>query len=159
MVKRLPNETLVRIGKADNSLLQAWREGCSLHERSGLSIDDLKLRVASDRLGLAYEHRRDGNKLLAMPKPPYRSVVSRYYYAMYHAMRAAAYVYHDGDDYESHAKLPLNIPDDFPTAGAWQSTLKNARLNRNSADYDPYPKTQNHWRVSAHVMKGTLAIF
>ncbi len=40
-------------------------------------------------------------------RPPMRRVaVGRYYYAMYHAMRAVVYFRTPGDDHEQHSDLP-----------------------------------------------------
>lgn len=142
----LPHARLLRVGKAKNGAVLDWQEGVSLSAASGLSIQDLKLYVASDRWLLAYDHRRDANALLTLAQPLYRSAISRYYYAMYHSMRASAFVFHNGDDYEEHSKLPLNIPNDFPGAAGWETSLKNARSSRNAADYDPYPRGEAHWR-------------
>lgn len=145
----LTHQRLLRLGQAKNAVLNDWREGASICNDSGLTINQLVLHVAADRWKLAYEHRRDGNRLMAMPVPPFRSAISRYYYAMYHSMRAAAFVYYDGDDHESHSNLPTHVPDDFPNVATWKNTLKNARLTRNAADYDPYPRRVAHWRKRA----------
>ena len=40
----------------------------------------------------------------------YRASVSRSYYAMYHAMRAAVFVFHGGDDHQEHKILPAKHP-------------------------------------------------
>lgn len=135
------------------SELEQWKEGVSLHLDSGQSIDNLMLRVALARWKLAAEHRRDANQLMRQSRVPYRSAISRYYYAMYHAMRAAAYVFHGGDDHESHSLLPSNVPGDFPNASLWRNELKDARLTRNAADYDPYPRSRNYWYARARTMK------
>lgn len=143
---------LLRVSKAPRELLANWSEGTSLASAFGLSIEHLKLKAAAERWKLALEHRREGRKLLLLPEPPYRAVVSRFYYVMYHAMRASCYLYHGGDDYEAHSVLPLNLPADFPNAATWKNTLKNARLTRNAADYDPYPKSQLVWQRRAKDM-------
>lgn len=59
---------------------------------------------------------------------------------MYHLIRAVVYYHAGGDDHEDHTKLPGEIPKDFPDVGVWTNTLKQARFERNRADYDPYPK-------------------
>ncbi len=157
---RLSHARLKRIGEAPAVLLGNWREGVSLAGDSGLSIDTLKLGVAVARWKLAAEYRRDAKKLARLPSPPFRSVISRFYYAMYHSMRAACYVFHDGDDHESHSDLPLHIPNDFPNAATWKNTLKGARLARNAADYDPYPKSSNIWQKRAEaIRKDAEALF
>ncbi len=150
---RLNSERLNRIGKADKKLLQSWKEGASLSTDSGQTIDSLKLTVATARWRLAAAHRRDGNKLLRLAQPPFRSAISRFYYAMYHSLRAAAFIFHEGDDYEEHSKLPMNLPSDFPDGGTWQNALKNARLSRNAADYDPYPTALSFWKCKATAIK------
>ncbi|EON16037.1 hypothetical protein C265_29580 [Cupriavidus sp. GA3-3] len=58
---------------------------------------------------------------------------------MYHAARAATYLSYGGDDHEEHSALPGKLPADFPSSDQWRNKLKNARYERNRADYDPYP--------------------
>jgi len=77
------------------------------------------------------------------------AAVSRSYYAMYHAMRAAAFVFHGGDDHQEHQTLPGKAPDDMQTRDLWSNKLKDARERRNAADYDPYPKSETAWRLPA----------
>ncbi len=72
---------------------------------------------------------------------------------MYHAMRAAAYLSYGGDDHESHSELPKKVPDDFPDQALWKNDLKDARLARNAADYDPYPRGRKSWEARALAMK------
>lgn len=74
-------------------------------------------------------------------------------YSMYHAMRAATFIFHTGDDHQEHKSLPANLPDDFPDKDAWANTLKKARLVRNSADYDPYPKQSRPWAKHAQTIR------
>lgn len=68
-------------------------------------------------------------------------------------MRACAYIFHAGDDYEEHSKLPLYLPSDLPPGLDYQSILKSARLTRNRADYDPYPKSDKAWMADALSIK------
>lgn len=149
---------LLRVGKAKKDQLAEWAEGVSLSSTFGLTIHDLKLKAATERWKLALEHRREGNLLLALPRPPYRAVVSRFYYVMYHAMRAACFLHHAGDDFEAHSDLPKNLPSDFPQVATWSNNLKGARLNRNAADYDPYPKSQIVWRRRADTVKADAGL-
>lgn len=151
MPSLLPRQRLIRISKARLNDTKQWKEGVSLESDSGLTIDYLILRAASDRWRLAHEHRRQANKLLRSAL--FRSAVSRYYYAMYHAMRGCAYLYHGGDDHEKHSDLPLHIPGDFLPGVNWQNKLKDARELRNSADYDPYPHSDGAWRKHAVSLK------
>lgn len=153
MRRALPDPRLIRVSKALKADLEMWREGVSLERDSGKAIGDLLKLVAQDRWRLAREQRRHANVMLRSPRPPYRSAISRYYYTMYHSMRACSYIFHEGDDHEEHAKLPANIPGDFPNKGAWQNRLKDARLLRNRADYDPYPTADRAWQGSAKKMR------
>jgi len=68
---------------------------------------------------------------------------------MYHALRACAFLFHEGDDYQEHSKLPLQIPKDFDVGIDWQNKLKKARLARNKADYEAYPKSDRAWETIA----------
>jgi hypothetical protein len=68
---------------------------------------------------------------------------------MYHAFRATVFFVHGGDDHEEHSKLPSGIPPDFPGRANWENDLKNARLDRNRADYDPYPKNDLMFKPTA----------
>lgn len=149
----LPNNRLNRLARATNEQINGWREGVSIQNDSGQAIPDLLNKVAADRWNLAYEHRYNANRLLTSKPPLYRSAISRYYYSMYHAMRACVYLSHQGDDYEQHSKLPQSIPDDFPSGRKWQNILKDARDIRNRADYEPYPKSNLAWKPEALEIK------
>jgi len=81
--------------------------------------------------------------------PMYRVAVSRGYYAMYHCLRATAFFYHKGDDHEQHTVLQSKLPRDLPNRDDWANSLKSARLERNRADYDPYPRTDGRFKQSA----------
>lgn len=137
---------LQRVSEAPCKLHANWREGISLEARSGRTLDELRDRCVADRLALGRDARRCARLLHGLNPPMYRDAISRYYYSLYHAFRAVAHFANDGDDYEEHSKLPTGIPDDFPGADSWRNDLKMARLTRNRADYNAYPKTQRAWR-------------
>lgn len=154
MSQIFPDTRLIRISKATQKDIEYWKEGVSLQHDADKTIPQLICLVASDRWRLAYQIRYHANKLLRSKPAHYRSSISRYYYTMYHAMRACAYVYYEGDDFSSHSKLPLSIPEDFPNgADDWQRKLKYAHLIRNRADYDPYPKSDKAWQKYAYFLK------
>jgi uncharacterized protein (UPF0332 family) len=140
---------LNRISQATAEKIADWKEGVSIAEDFGSSIDDVMLRVAIARWRLAAEHLRDANLLRKSTRPVFRSIVSRYYYAMYHAFRACCFVYHRGDDHQSHTDLHRMLPVDFPSVDTWKNRLKNARLTRNRAEYDAYPRSAAAWRKQA----------
>lgn len=159
MTQVLSNNRLNRLATAANKQIKDWKEGVSLQNDSGQTIIQLTIKSATDRWRFAYEHRHNANKLLKSKPPLYRSAISRYYYSMYHAMRACAFVFHQGDDHEEHKKLPMHIPDDFPPGPNWQNMLRNARELRNRADYEPYPKSNMMWRHDAFYLKTDADLF
>lgn len=116
MPRVLPNNRLNRLAKATNEQIKYWKEGVSLQNDSGQTVPQLINKAVADRWHFAYEHRHNANKLLKSKPPLYRSAISRYYYAMYHAMRACVFVFKEGDDYQEHIKLQSHIPNDFPLA-------------------------------------------
>lgn len=140
---------LIRVGKASASDISRWKEGVSLERDSKKEIHALCLQVAADRLRLAIELRRSGNICIRSKSKLFRDAISRYYYSMYHALRAVAFIHHAGDDHEAHSVLPTKIPQDLANAGKWANLLKSAREHRNRADYDPYPRGRASWSAIA----------
>jgi uncharacterized protein (UPF0332 family) len=153
MSKKLSDKRLNRVAEAECKVIGYWKEGVSLENDSGKTINELILQTAIGRWRLAYDHRYHANRLLSSNPPHYRSAVSRYYYAMYHSLRACVYIYNMGDDFQEHSKLPLKIPADFPQSMEWQIKMKNARLTRNRADYEPFPRSDRVWQRNANNLK------
>ena len=110
---------------------------------------DLRLRVVRDRFLLAKHCLTTAKRGLKYRPVSYRLVVSRSYYAMYHAVRAVVFLSYGGDDHEAHDKLPGQFPTDFNDRATWENRLKTARLDRNRADYEPYPKSDTAFRATA----------
>lgn len=140
---KITESELLLISKAKLEKLRSFADGVSLTRRGRSTIDQLRVRAARDRLRLASAQLNDAIKAAATAPPLRRAAVSRAYYAMYHSARAATYLSFGGDDHEEHSALPGKIPTDFPDSEQWRNKLKNARLERNRADYDPYPKDEN----------------
>ncbi len=146
----LPARRLLRVSQATTEVISSWNEGISLAKESGRSVQDLLQKAAADRWRFAALQRSHARTLMRQSPSLYRSAISRYYYAMYHAMRACVFLACPGDDHQEHSKLPLKIPGDFdPTGVDWQGKLKDARLARNRADYEPYPNRNAAWRNTA----------
>jgi uncharacterized protein (UPF0332 family) len=139
----------LRVSEAKQNLIVNWGEGVRLENRSGQTIDQLAQRATADRLDLALDFRRRSRILLRTSPPPYRDVVSRLYYSMYHAARAVVFFSYRGDDNQDHRVLPANLPSDFVDPTGWGNKLKTARDARNRADYDPFPKSAQYWRREA----------
>jgi len=147
---RTLGDRLLRVSEATSKEATLWREGANLERVTGKTIDVLRLEAAVDRWRLADEFRIRADKFSRAKPARTRDAISRYYYSMYHAMRAAAYVFHGGDDHQEHRVLPGKTPPDFPNASYWENRLKDAREIRNRADYDPYPKSAASWsRIGA----------
>jgi uncharacterized protein (UPF0332 family) len=149
----LPTNRLQRVSISVKKTIQYHKEGVSLEADSAQTIDQIMLKVAADRWHLATRHRATANRLMNGDPPSFRDAVSRYYYAMYHSLRACLFSYHRGDDFQKHSDLPLNIPPDFDPGVNWEQTIKNARLTRNRADYDLYPKSNAAWRADAILLR------
>lgn len=141
----LGTDRLLRVGQAKAKEQQAWSEGVSLRQSAGVELEHLRLRVASARFALAKEMLQQAEQANKSTKIKYRLIISRAYYAMYHAVRAAAFVHYRGDDHEPHRELPGKVPSDFPNAQIVGNELKSAREYRNQADYDPYPRVPKYW--------------
>jgi uncharacterized protein (UPF0332 family) len=132
-------QALLRVSKSKRQTLAGFKEGIYLQATTGRPIDELREQACADRLGLAVGFQAMADRLMRTRPPMYRAAVGRYYYAMYHAMRAVVFYSVEGDDHEQHSDVPSKVPHDFPRLGFWQNELKDARLRRNEADYDPYP--------------------
>jgi uncharacterized protein (UPF0332 family) len=146
-------QALLRVSKADKKTLGLMAEGVHLSTSTTRALPDLQEQTCADRLRLARELWGAAEKLTRARPAQYRSAISRYYYAMYHAMRAVVYYVHGGDDHNAHSALPGHVPQDFVNSALWQNTLKDARSHRNDADYDPYPLDAGIWRTVALDLK------
>jgi uncharacterized protein (UPF0332 family) len=134
------SEDLLFVSKSSKDRLSFLAAGASIVSRTGYDVKRLRTKAALDRLDLAAAFFREASSLNNGATHLRRTVVSRAYYSMYHALRAATFISYGGDDHEQHTILPTKLPDDFPDHAKWQNALKSARLERNKADYDPYPR-------------------
>lgn len=145
-------QALLRVSKSKRQALATFKEGVYLQATTGRPIDDLRAQACADRLGLAVGFQSMADRLMRTRPPMFRAAVGRYYYTMYHAMRAVVFYTVEGDDHEQHSDLPAKVPHDFPRIGYWQNELKDARLRRNEADYDPYPDQDASFRdIARHL--------
>lgn len=144
------DNVLLRISRSKKSTIESFSEGVLLEHSSNHTIDELRHRATADRLRLAEHFLAAGDVLMKSRPTQYRHAIGRYYYSMYHAMRAVVYFMHGGDDHEQHVILPSKTPRDFVDHAVWQNNLKDARTRRREADYDPYPAAKLSWRRSAN---------
>lgn len=150
----IPAHNRLRIARANRELILAWAEGVHLEAVTGISLADLRQLVTSDRIQLAAAFATQGDRLMTATPAHFRDATSRFYYSMYHSMRAAVFFDHGGDDNQAHSELPRHTPRTFPDRDIWSNRLKSAREHRNSADYDPYPKSDMAWRGVATELQG-----
>lgn len=120
-------------------------------------IDSLIKQVVSDRLSLSGYHLIAADSLLLAQS--FRTTISRFYYAMYHAARAITFADNKGDDYERHQVLPNHLPIALPNRQYLVSNLNTARLLRNEADYDLYPVKDDDWKNEARTLAGVASKF
>ena len=148
-MKRAKASDLLYLSKLDKKTIDSLFAGVSLESRTGYPLATLSRKVVEDRLALAKKLLRSAQDEMTRAKPCHRTAVSRSYYSMYHAFRAVVFAIHGGDDHQEHAKLPSAIPQDFPSRSHWENDLKTARLDRNRADYDPYPRGHRAFQATA----------
>lgn len=125
------------------------KAGASLVARTGLRIDDLVVKICLDRLALGATLHREARFALKRNPPSCRNAISRAYYAMYQTFRGIVFFASGGDDHEKHTDLPAHLPKDFPAVSYWENALKTARLERNRADYEPYPRKDGGFETRA----------
>jgi uncharacterized protein (UPF0332 family) len=148
----LTDALLLEVVEAKQLQLRQWQRGVRLEQDAGASLEDIRRQATADRWRLAQRFAASADRMLRSRPPMYRSAISRYYYAMYHAIRAVVYFANRGDDYEEHAQLPTAVPRDFRDGDLWANALKNAREIRNRADYEPYPVDDALWRPEAFIL-------
>ena len=140
-------QRLLRVSKLTSRDLALVREGPSLEVALTRPLADIVDQVVSDRLHLAEQFLDMADRMSRSRSDLARPAIARYYYAMYHAMRAVSYSALPGDDHESHSTLfQKGVPSDYPDAATARNALKDARLLRNEADYDPYPQNTSYFR-------------
>lgn len=132
--------------------------------RDGRTLDKLVSQVATDRLALARGLKRSGDVLFRSGLRRHdsyavRASVSRYYYSMFQACRAVVFVDYGGDDKNAHQELPKHLPPGFQSRSRFVNDLKNARVHRNGADYDPLPVEIDYWRPIADAVRANCADF
>lgn len=140
-------QALLRIAKATREEHDQWNLGAHIREQLQIGLDQARHQAVVDRLELASRFFAAANA--AFGEGRYRDATGRAYYAAYHALRAATFKATGGDDHEKHSDLPNHLPEDLPDPAASKNGLTTARLARNRADYDPYPKNDSAWRLAA----------
>lgn len=147
-------QELLRLQKFSKNQINLLQNGVRLVGISGKQIDDLLRDASEARFRLAKRFLRSSKHLAGHKPVLHRDVVSRSYYAVYHAARAVAFLTQPGDDYEHHDKVANGLPNDLPDVELWRNKIKDARLKRNEADYEPFMNCDPTFRVaSAETMK------
>ena len=138
-------DELLKLLKCTKNDIARMKNGVRLEGLLGQTLDILILQGAADRYALANNFLASAKKLNNSRPGLFRDSISRSYYAMYHAARAAAYLNVGGDDHEHHNKVASFLPNTPTNLAVWQNKLNTARLLRNEADYDPYPPLQRQF--------------
>lgn len=153
-------ERLHRITKLPNKLVLFMREGVSLEADLSRPLSDAMDQTVADRLNLSDEFLSMAQVLMRSRTDLSRAAIARFYYAMYHAMRAASYQHFEGDDYESHSDLSSKgVPPDYPLRNIASNDLKDARTLRNEADYEQYPFNQGYFKAQAKALQPIATAF
>lgn len=102
---------------------------------SRAQVDELINRLAGDRLAKAQDYLAFAQQLNADAPLNQPHIISRCYYAMYHAVRAVTLHFRRAD-LDDHNRLPVTLgqivgPEYGEMLGRW-------RKARNQADYSPY---------------------
>lgn len=143
-------DRLQRITKAPKNTLVLLKEGVSIESALAQTLEEAMDRTVADRLDLADDFLDMAERLYRSRSDMSRPAIARYYYAMYHAMRAVSFQSHGGDDHEQHTVLPAKgVPKDYPAQALASNELKDARALRNEADYEQYPITRSYFKSAA----------
>src|SRR5262249_23054411 len=140
---------LAKVSKSTISAINSARYGVHLFRSTGRTIEALVEQATKDRLRFGKHWLNVARLSLKLSPPQYRLSIGRAYYSMYHCARALAFFYHAGDDHEAHSELPRHLPKNFTDRANWENALKDARLLRNEADYEPYPVADSDFEVRA----------
>lgn len=159
MARRPTDRDLLALSKSSAETINNFRRGAHLAARYGQGIDQLVEVACRDRFSLGRHALNCAASALRSPNAQYRVAVGRAYYAMYHIARAVVYFVEGGDDHESHQEVPKHLPKDFPDRDRWENELKKARLERNRADYDPYPRRDSAFATNASSTVGIARQF
>lgn len=151
---------LQRISKAPQRTLDLLREGVTIEAALSRPMEDVMAQTVADRLNLADDFLDMAERLFRSRSDMSRPAIARYYYAMYHSMRAASFQYLGGDDHEQHTALSAKgIPDDYPQQAVASNELKDARILRNEADYEQYPTTRSYFQSAAKDLRPVATAF
>lgn len=138
---------LRRVAKLTAKEVLLLKEGVSIEAALSRTMSDALQQVVADRIVLAESFLQTAETLRRSRSDLSRAAIARYYYSMYHAMRAVSFHHQGGDDHEAHSNLfAKGVPNDFPNAVMARNYLKDARLLRNEADYDPYPQSSAYFK-------------
>lgn len=147
----LEDRLLLLVTQAKKEAIDGYKLGVVLAKRSGLTVEQLTENAVKDRLAFAERTLKTAKSLSRSFKSQYRLSIARSYYAFYHTARALVFYAEGGDDHEAHSKVADKIPSDFPDRATWQNRLKTARLDRNRADYEPYPFNERDFKKTAEI--------
>lgn len=106
-------------------------------------LRDLANELTVDRFNLAKGFLSQAQAQDLSTKNGQKVVISRSYYAMYHAGRTVIFHY-ERADVDVHENIPKRLPSNLPNRSHWTNRLVEWRKRRNQADYSPYPEGDLH---------------
>ena len=99
------------------------------------TVEEAIEKVVSDRIHLARKLFEEAKSLPVETEAKKRNIISRCYYAQYHAVRAVFFHVHRRDN-DDHRSLPVEM--EKLMGAAFRKTLEEWRKKRNDADYSLY---------------------
>ncbi len=120
-----------------------------------MPVEQIIAEVVRARLELASSHLAVADALLLSGS--FRGSISRFYYAAYHAVRSVVFAATRGDDFSQHGVISAHLPPELPDVAKIKTFVEDARLLRNQADYEPYPKSDAHWEQDARRLAAMTA--
>lgn len=152
-------KAIALVTEADIAELQIWGKAEYHLAKSNESSETLIALAVKERWSLSQATLRTARRLANSNNPDYRNVIGRFYYAMYQGARTTAFAFYKGDDHEAHTKLQIKLPGSIPNATHLKHQLKDARLTRNKADYELFPKTNAAWKSDADRLGSVAPLF
>ncbi|MGD0112186.1 MAG: hypothetical protein ABSD48_09990 [Armatimonadota bacterium] len=150
----MPARHFERLSPAAIAALTRIVEESSPLDSEGLR--DMLQQFVSARMALARRFLSNAVDNAASEQPDFRLIVSRAYYAMYHAARSVVFAFSRAD-VDAHRELPSKLPSDFPDRGLWVERLKGWRIRRDAADYSPFAdEDQNALKADAIADSGAF---
>ena len=141
-------QELLKLQKLNRHQINLLQNGVRPVGVSGKQIDDLLREASAARFQLARWFLRAPNN--SRRTSPF-SIGTRYRGLTTLSIMRPEQLRssHPGDDYERHDKVANGLPLDLPDVELWRNKIKDARLKRNEADYEPFMNSNPSFRLAS----------